>query len=69
MIRTDETMDIEDAEGKGYYITNGKKVDITWRKEKWMRSYDSTGELVNPGKHILQFFLTIKRMLLLNKNG
>ena len=56
-----QTMDIEDAEGKGYYITNGKKVDITWKrneKKKWMRYYDSTGvELtINPGKTYIAIF-------------
>ncbi len=56
-----QTMDIEDVEGKGYYITNGKVVDITWKKNennKWMRYYDSTGEelTINPGKTYISIF-------------
>ena len=54
-------MDIENAEGKGYYITNGKKVDITWKKNeknKWMRYFDSTGSelTINPGKTYIAIF-------------
>jgi hypothetical protein len=56
-----QTMDIEDAEGKGYYITNGKMVNITWKKnekKKWMRYYDSSGEelIINPGKTYIAIF-------------
>ena len=56
-----QTMDIEEAEGTGYYITNGKKIDITWKKNennRWMRYYDSTGvELtINPGKTYIAIF-------------
>lgn len=56
-----QTMDIEDAEGSGYYITNGRKIDITWKKkekDKWMRYFDSTGvELtINPGKTYIAIF-------------
>jgi len=56
-----QTMDIENAEGKGYYITNGKKVDITWKKNeknKWMRYFDSTGSelTINPGKTYIAIF-------------
>lgn len=56
-----QTMDIEDAQGSGYYISNGKKIDITWKKnekKKWMRYYDSTGvELtINPGKTYIAIF-------------
>lgn len=50
-----QTINFEDASGKGMYITNGKKVNITWTKsesESKMRYYDKAGnELVlNPGK-------------------
>ncbi|HPU63703.1 MAG TPA: DUF3048 domain-containing protein [Mobilitalea sp.] len=50
-----QTMELENAEGTGYYITNGKMVPITWKKKegkKWMRYYDSSGKelTINPGK-------------------
>jgi hypothetical protein len=56
-----QTMDIADASGEGYYINNGKKVDITWKKNestKKMRYYDKSGnELVmNPGKIFIAIF-------------
>lgn len=56
-----QTMDIEDSQGSGYYITNGKKMDITWKKnedKRWMRYYDSNGEElnINPGKTYIAIF-------------
>lgn len=56
-----QTMDLEDAEGKGYYITNGRIVKITWKKNEkssWMRYYDESGlELtINPGKTYIAIF-------------
>lgn len=56
-----QTMDIENAEGKGYYITNGQAVDITWKKNestKKMRYYDKAGEelTINPGKTYIALF-------------
>jgi hypothetical protein len=56
-----QTMDIENTEGKGYYITNGKVVNITWKKnesKKWMRYYDMAGEelTINPGKTYIAIF-------------
>lgn len=56
-----QTMDLEDAEGSGYYITNGKKIDITWKKNednRWMRYYDSNGEelYINSGKTYIAIF-------------
>lgn len=56
-----QTMELENAEGSGYYITNGKMMDITWKKNeknKWMRYYDSTGEelKLNPGKTFIAVF-------------
>lgn len=56
-----QTMDFENASGTGYYITNGKKVDITWKKKEsagWMRYYDaSENELtINPGKTYIAIF-------------
>ncbi|NLP35659.1 MAG: DUF3048 domain-containing protein [Clostridiales bacterium] len=56
-----QTMDLEDASGSGYYISNGMKVDITWKKNeasKWMRYYDASGEelTMNPGKTFIALF-------------
>lgn len=56
-----QTMEIENAEGKGYYITNGKAVDITWKKNestKRMRYYDKAGEelTINAGKTYIALF-------------
>ncbi len=56
-----QTMDIEDAQGSGYYITNGKKIDISWKKnekKKWMRYYDASGVelIINPGKTYIAVF-------------
>lgn len=56
-----QTMDIENSSGKGYYITNGKMVDITWKKNeatKKMRYYDSQGNelTMNPGKTYIAIF-------------
>lgn len=56
-----QTMDIENSSGTGYYITNGKKVDITWEKNesnKSMHYYDSNGNelVINPGKTYIAVF-------------
>jgi hypothetical protein len=56
-----QTMDLEDASGKGYYITNGKVVEITWKKNeknRWMRYYDAAGNelAINPGKTYIAVF-------------
>ncbi len=56
-----QTMDLKDANGKGYYITNGKAVNITWKKNestKIMRYYDTDGnELkINTGKTFIIIF-------------
>lgn len=56
-----QTMDIEDSKGSGYYITNGKKVDITWSKNektKKMHYYDKDGNVLtmNPGKTFIAIF-------------
>lgn len=56
-----QTMDLEDASGKGYYITNGAMVPITWKKKeksRWMRYYDESGEelTINPGKSYIAMF-------------
>lgn len=56
-----QTMDLEDATGKGYYFTNGKMVPITWKKKEadsWMRYYNEAGEelTINPGKTFITLF-------------
>ncbi len=56
-----QTMDIENAEGKGYYITDGKMTKITWKKNestKKMRYYNNSGEelTINPGKTYIALF-------------
>lgn len=56
-----QTMDFENASGSGYYITNGKMVPITWKKnesKKWMRFYDEAGQelTINPGKTYIALF-------------
>lgn len=56
-----QTMDIENSSGIGYYITNGKAVDITWEKNestKKMNYYDKDGNVltINPGKTFISIF-------------
>ncbi|HWT27306.1 MAG TPA: DUF3048 domain-containing protein [Mobilitalea sp.] len=56
-----QTMDLTDASGKGYLISNGKMVPITWKKKeanKWMRYYNEAGEelTINPGKTYVALF-------------
>jgi hypothetical protein len=56
-----QTMDLEDASGSGYYITNGKMIPITWKKKeasRWMRYYNEAGEelTINPGKTYIALF-------------
>ncbi|MDF2943689.1 MAG: putative secreted protein [Herbinix sp.] len=56
-----QTMDLEDASGEGYYITNGKMIPITWKKKeatRWMRYYNEAGEelTINPGKTFIALF-------------
>lgn len=56
-----QTMDIENSSGKGYYITNGKAQEITWKKNEStskMHYYDKEGNVlkVNPGKTFISVF-------------
>lgn len=56
-----QTMDIENNEGKGLYITNGKAISITWKKNeknKYMQYFDGDGNLlhVNKGKTYIALF-------------
>ncbi|WP_455714998.1 DUF3048 domain-containing protein [Anaerosporobacter sp.] len=58
-----QTMDIENSSGKGYYVTNGKAVPITWKKNestKKMHYYDENGNIltINPGKTYIAIFPT-----------
>lgn len=54
-------MELSNASGKGYYISNGKVMDITWKKNEdneKMSYYDETGNLltVNTGKTYIALF-------------
>ncbi len=56
-----QTMDLENASGAGYYITNGKMIKITWKKneaKRFMRYYNEAGEelTINPGKTYITLF-------------
>ncbi len=56
-----QTMEIEEAEGKGYYITNGGMIPITWEKsesKRWMRYFTEDGEelVINPGNTYIAVF-------------
>lgn len=56
-----QTMKIENNTGKGYYISNGTAVPITWKKNesnRKMRYYNQAGELltINPGKTFISVF-------------
>lgn len=50
-----QTMKLKKASGKGYYYTNGKRINITWKRTEStneMAYYDESGNVltVNPGK-------------------
>lgn len=56
-----QTMELDDASGEGYYITNGVLTKITWKKNestKFMRYYDAEGKelTINPGKTMISIF-------------
>lgn len=56
-----QSMDIENSSGTGYYISNGKMVDITWKKnesKKEMCYYNTEGKelTINPGKTYIAIF-------------
>lgn len=56
-----QTMKLDIATGEGYYITNGKVINITWEKNestKIMRYYDTNGNelTINPGKTYIAIF-------------
>ncbi len=56
-----QTMDLANASGKGLYISNGKAVPITWKKNEaksFMRYYNEAGEelTINPGKTYIALF-------------
>ncbi|NLJ97462.1 MAG: DUF3048 domain-containing protein [Clostridiales bacterium] len=56
-----QTMSLEDAEGTGFYISNGQAIPITWEKnekQKWMKYFDVSGhELkLNQGKTYIAIY-------------
>lgn len=56
-----QDMDLADASGHGYYITDGKCVEITWKKNEKERTcfyYDKDGNIlqINPGKTFISLF-------------
>lgn len=56
-----QTMDIENSSGKGFYITNGKSVEISWTMNEANRSleyFDASGKklTINPGKTYIAVF-------------
>ncbi len=56
-----QTMDLEDATGSGFYISNGLGIPITWKKDEsksFMRYYNEAGEelTINPGKTFIALF-------------
>ncbi len=56
-----QDMDIADAKGKGYYISQGKCVPITWKKNEKQRSmfyYDENGNIlrINQGRTFISIF-------------
>ena len=56
-----QTMELENASGEGYYISNGKKIDITWEKNesaRRMRYYTLDGQelMMNAGKTYVAVF-------------
>ena len=56
-----QDMELEDTSGKGYYISMGQCVPITWTKDEkagFMMYYDSDGEVlsINPDKTFISLF-------------
>lgn len=61
-----QTMDIENTTGTGYYISNGKAVEITWKKNESaheMFYYDKDGKIlnINPGKSYIALYPEARR--------
>jgi len=55
--------------GEGYYLTNGKRVKITWRKSEAdhkMTYYDESGDVltINPGKTYIAAYPTSRKKLI-----
>lgn len=64
-----QTMELENNSGKGYYITGGKKIDITWEKnekKKTMVYKDANGQTlsVNPGKTYIAVYPKNRKKLI-----
>lgn len=56
-----QDMELADAEGHGYYITGGKCVEITWKKNEKKKTcmyYDADGNVltINPGKTFIALY-------------
>ena len=65
-----QEMDIADNEGKGYYISKGKCVPITWKKNEKKRSmfyYDESGEVLkmNEGRTFISIYPDFRESKLL----
>ncbi len=61
-----QTIDFTKASGKGYYISDGKAIKITWEKNesgKAMRYLDKDGALltINPGKTYIALYPTFRK--------
>ena len=64
-----QDMELEDTSGKGYYISMGQCVPITWKKNEkagFMMYYDSEGEVlsINPGKTFISLYPDFREDLL-----
>ncbi len=56
-----QTIDFEDASGSGVYISNGRMIPITWKKNEktsYMRYFTEDGQelVMNPGKTFISVF-------------
>lgn len=56
-----QTMSLEDANGTGFFISNGQAVPVTWEKDekqKWMKYFDMSGKelKINKGKTYIAIY-------------
>lgn len=64
-----QTMKLNNASGKGYYYTNGKRVNITWQRSEssnHMAYYDKSGNVltINPGKTYIAVYPKNRRKMI-----
>ncbi len=64
-----QTMDISNSSGKGYYITNGKRIKITWKRneaENTMVYKDKNDNTlrINPGKTYIAVYPTSRQQFI-----